>query len=392
MAHRTFAPTTQFGVGSRQAVYFCEGAVQAVGHILQSLSVERILLVVDRPAYTLSGAAAALEAVFGRWQVESFDGFQLNPKIEDIARGVETFRRLRPQVVVAIGGGSALDVAKVVGTCGNHEAPPHEYVSGRLHLRTDGPPLIAIPTTAGTGSEATHFAVAYIAGEKYSLAHDFLLPEFAILDPTLTASLPRVPTIASGLDALCQAIESIWAVGATEDSLNDAYAAAELALQHLPVAALSPTPEARRAMLHAAHLAGRAINISKTTAPHAVSYALTTRYGVPHGIAVALTLGAFLNFNSQVDDASCADPRGVAHLRSRLARIIQLLGGGDVDNACARWQALLQQLDCPTRLRDVHVRDCDLADLAAQVNAERMANNPRRITNAALQKMLAAIY
>ena len=185
--------------------------------------------------------------------------------------------------------------------------------------------MIAIPTTAGTGSEATHFAVVYVDGEKYSLAHPYLVPAYAVIDPLLTYSLPAGVTAASGLDAFCQAIESIWAVGATDVSHTFATEAARLAVQHLRAAVQNPTDTARAGMCRAAHLSGKAINISKTTAPHALSYVLTAEYGLAHGVAVALTLAPMLQYNAQVTAIDCADPRSAIAEETTMKRILVAL-------------------------------------------------------------------
>ncbi len=392
MTNRSPAASSSTANHASQTVRFRAGAVQDVAEILDDLQIARLMLVLDRPAWSLSGAEAVLGQSLKQWQVVTLDEFQLNPKLEDIQRGVALFREHRPQAVVAIGGGSAIDVAKIVGSCGANEASPRDYISGKRALNVEGPPLIAVTTTAGTGSEATHFAVAYIEGKKYSLAHQFLLPKYVILDPALTYSLPAGITVASGLDALCQAIESMWAVGATDESFAYASQAMQLAIENLPIAASRATHESRRAMLQAAHLAGQAINIGKTTAPHAVSYAFTSRYGVPHGIAVALTLAPFLRYNSEVDDTNCLDRRGPQHVRQRTDRIVQGLGGVNVADACKRWEAMLTQLSCPTRLRDARIQIEDLPMLADEVNAERVANNPRRVDRAALLDLLSSSY
>ncbi|MEX0793442.1 MAG: phosphonoacetaldehyde reductase [Pirellulaceae bacterium] len=367
------------------------GSTIQVAALLDRLKVSRLLLVRDDPAYGLSGAEAALAKCWQGREVATFAGFQLNPKLEDIERGVALARRLRPEVVIAVGGGSAIDIAKVIAACGSNEGAPAQYISGEETLNEAGPPLIAIPTTAGTGSEATHFAVAYIGATKYSLAHPGLLPQYAILDAELTLSLPPVITAATGLDALCQAIESMWAVGGTEDSRQFAEQSFELAWQHLPIAVKSPTPEGRQAMLDASHLAGKAINIGKTTAPHAISYALTTRYGTPHGMAVALTLPAVLRHNHEIDEASCTDPRGVAQVRASVARILTALGCDSAEQAQAALEQFIAALDCPTRLSQIGAEEADLPEIAAAVNVERLGNNPRRISQAELVAILREV-
>lgn len=371
-----------------QSVHLSNGALDRAGTILSSRDARRVFLVVDRAAYEHSGAAERLAPCLAGRESTTFDDFRLNPKLEDIESGLARCREFEPDTILALGGGSAIDVAKAIAAGISHEQPIRDLVLGRVPVLHRGPVLVAVPTTAGTGSEATHFAVVYVDGQKYSLAAPSLLPDVVILDPSLTLSLPPSVTAASGLDAVCQAIESMWAVGAQDDSLADATQAAKLGLGHLLEAVHRPTPEARAAMLEAAHLAGRAINVTKTTAPHAFSYALTTRFGLPHGVAVALTLGVFLEYNSRLDASDCLDPRGPDAVQERLDRIVRLLGATSIDEACRRWSGLLAELQVPTLLKDVGIRTADLPSLVAAMNPERLANSPRRIHSAELLALL----
>ena len=365
-----------------------EGSLQTIDSILSQIGAERIFFVMDKPAYEGSGAATVLEPVLSSRQVAVFDQFELNPKIEDVERGKQAFTALQPQAVLALGGGSALDMAKLIAACSVQDGPALEYAIGKKPLAHPHPPIIAVPTTSGTGSEATHFAVVYAEGKKYSLAHERLLPDYVIIDPLLTHSLPAGPTANSGLDALSQAIESLWARGATEESMAWSTEALQLVLDNLITAVTRPDDASRLNMAKAAHLAGKAINVTKTTAPHAVSYGITTHFGVPHGSAVGLTLGAFLLFNAGVDEQSCTDPRGIDEVRRRLALILNPLGNGSLTTARERLTTIISECKCPARLSEVGVTETDLPFLADQVNVERLSNNPRTISREQLIALL----
>ena len=358
---------------------FGEGALEAIFPLLDELRARRVLLVVDRGAYDASGAKARLSEGLAAYEVTVFDEIRPNPPLEDVERGIEAFRRSDPDVVVAIGGGSALDVAKAIGVCGVSPASARDLITGSAPIGMDGPPMFAVPTTAGTGSEATHFAVVYVDGKKRSFAHPFVRPEFAILDPSLTHGLPRSVTLPSGLDALSQALESIWSVGADAETEKVAEQAATRALANL-AQALEGSDEARKEMMLAAHLAGRAIDVTKTTGPHAASYGLTSKYGVPHGLAVALTFAGFLRLNGSVDASNCNDPRGPDSVRDRVDDVVRLLGASNVDEAVERWDELLRRLGAPTRLREIGVVEGDLEGLVEGIDLVRLANHPRQIS------------
>ena len=168
--------------------------------------------------------------------------------------------------------------------------------TNKAEISSPGKKLIAIPTTSGSGSEATHFAVVYVGGEKFSVAHPiYMLPNVVVLNPSLTYSMDSYQTALSGVDAFAQAMESYWSVNSTEESKKYSIEALELIIEHLPLA-VNYNDNSRDIMLHAANLAGKAINIAKTSGAHAISYVLTSKFNIPHGQAVALTLPAWYDF------------------------------------------------------------------------------------------------
>lgn len=365
-------------LGKKQTVYLSEGSLAQLPQIFQQYRAVRTFLVVDEVAYNLSGAAAQLRQFLPPDAVTLFSGFEPNPKIEDVERGVAKCRTAAPEMVLALGGGTAIDLAKMIAAMSLQDESPRDIAINGLALSQGTLPLVVIPTTAGTGSESTHFAVVYADGQKYSVADSCLLPCVAVVDPELTYSLPPQLTATTGLDAFCQAIESIWAVGATDESVAYAKTAATLALEHLPTAVNTPNSEARHAMSLASHLAGKAINISKTTLPHAISYALTSDYGIPHGAAVAITLSSVLAYNFGISNSDCADQRGTTHVRQRLSLILDILDVSTVEDACQRIEGFITSLGCnPTPATAGISSDESLRMLASRVNAARLANNPR---------------
>lgn len=177
------------------------------------------------------------------------------------------------KVIISEGGGSTIDVGK--------------FLAQKYNLWH-----VAIPTTAGTGSEVTRYAVLTVGGKKTTF--EYKKPDSYKLDPSLVVSLPRDHTISSGLDTLSQALESLWSTNATAESKVYSSAALELTLQNLPKCVKDPlNEEFRMNMLIAANMSGRAIEITKTNVCHAISYPLTDIYQIPHGIACSMSLSYF---------------------------------------------------------------------------------------------------
>lgn len=371
----------------------CLGDLAEVENLLRRLEARSLFLVADETAYEFSGARAKLAPVVARYPTTLFTGFEPNPKLRDVVRGIDQFRRSRADVVLAVGGGTAIDIAKLIVVLSDQPFGPAVAVrnQGAASLRP-ACPLIATPTTSGSGSEATQFAVVYVDGVKHSVDHPSLLPAHCVLDASLTARLPASITAQCGLDAFTQAVESIWSVRSTDASQRDATEAARLALAHLKEAVHAPTPAARAGMLRAAHLAGRAINRTRTTAPHAISYALTSDYGVPHGQAVALTLGPMLVHNAGITAEESNDPRGPGHVRHRIGRILDLLSCRTADGGREAIEAFVRAVGGQTRLRDFGITEPEQIDsIVGKVNSERLGNNPRRLTASQLSALLHSI-
>lgn len=316
----------------------------------------------------------------------------MNPKSHEIDAGVAAFRERQADLIIAIGGGSAIDTAKLIRACDVPHVPAAQVIAGAVEVGSSGPPLLAIPTTAGTGSETTHFSAVYVDRTKHSLADPSMHPNFAILDERFLRSMPVGVTRSTALDATCQAIESMWSIRATDRSRRFARRALRLAWEALPRCLSHPTDRSRRAMLVAAHLAGRAIDQTQTTACHALSYALTAHYGLAHGEAVALMLAPVWEFNANVSDADAADRRGAHHVRTVMRETAALIGAGSVEAAPAVIRRRLRDLRAPVTLAEAGLPGASAVELIARsVDAVRVGNNPRRLQPAQVPAVLACL-
>jgi alcohol dehydrogenase class IV len=375
--------------GKRPAEFSC---ASQVGDALSQLEAKSVFLVVDRLAYESSGARSQLAPHWEARNVVEFDAFQCNPRSDDVLKGVEQYRRTPCDVMVAVGGGTALDVAKLIRCFAAQRRRPTDIIADNGLIEKSACPLVAVPTTAGTGSEATHFAVLYVNGVKHSIAHHSIMPDAAVVDWRLTESVPPRITAETGLDALSQAIESIWCIHSTDESISYSVEALELILDHLETAVHAPGPAARAAMSRAAHLAGKAINITKTTAPHAISYKITHDFGIAHGHAVALTLGSVLVFNANATNSEVTDARGLEHVQEMVNLILSKLGCKDVEEGRARLTKLMESIGCAARLSQLDIAGQEtLESIAGSVNVDRLKNNPRKMTTAQLMQLLESI-
>ena len=379
----------------KQQEYLEFGSIKELDSILQNHNPKKIFLVTGRNSYEICGAKKTIEPMLDSYKHVRFYDFSTNPKLKDIEKGISLFRENQCDFVIAVGGGSVIDVAKSVNVLGSNKANPLDYVTKKEKITNKGKPFVAIPTTAGSGSEATHFAVIYIDKTKYSLAHEFILPDYCIVDPVFTDNLPPDITASTGIDALGQAIESYWCINSTEESKECAAKAIPLIMDNLKKAVNSvnnpseKSREARDAMALAAHLAGKAINISKTTASHAISYPITSFFNIPHGHAVGLTLPSMIEYNADVSEKDLLDKRGVKYVKNTIKEIVEMIGAKTSSEAKEKLTFLMQDIGLKTTLNELGLQKSDLDIIIKNgFNPERVKNNPRQITSEQLKEIL----
>ena len=365
------------------------GSLQELPALLKKYNAKKTLLVTGKGSYAACGAAAVIDPVFAPGSVIRFSDFAVNPKIEDAERGTQIARDAGVDLILAVGGGSPMDMAKLIKAFYADPSKAHALTKGEVQMTDPGLPLIAVPTTAGSGSEATHFAVAYIGKDKYSLASPYLLPEEIILDGRLLASSTPYQRACNGLDALAQAIESVWAAGSTEESRAYSWEAIEKLMRPLPAVVADHADDAAfQDMIVSANLAGRAINISKTTAAHAWAYGLTGHHDVPHGHAVWLTLPEIVGIHAEAPDDQITDPRGPAHVHAIMDRLLPMLNANTPGEATQVLRDFMVGIGAEP---DMEKLGADTPEqrrfLSRQVNMQRMSNNPVGLNDAAISRI-----
>lgn len=314
-------------------IIFGAGSAAQTGKELKSFVARRVLLVTD-PGVLEAGLTRAVESSLAESAIESqtFSKLSSNPTEAEVEAGVEAYRSAGAEGIVAVGGGAAMDVAKLIVVRSKVDRAWEELddnLGGDRFIPKDLPPVIAVPTTAGTGSEVGRAAVLTVAatGSKTVIFHPSMLPKVAILDPELSLTLPAGPTAATGFDALTHCLEAYLAKGDHPMADGIALAGLEIIARDLPrVVANGKDIEARGGMLKAAMMGAAAFQ-KGLGACHSLSHPLSAELGVHHGLANALCLPAVVDFNEQV-------------VPERVRRVAALFGAGNGDGACG--QALRQ--------------------------------------------------
>lgn len=299
-----------------------------------------------------------------------FSDFQPNPLYESVVEGVMLFRDEGCEAIIAIGGGSAMDVAKCIKLYSNMNGCGEDGDYLKREILPNEIPFLAMPTTAGTGSEATRYAVIYYHGAKQSITSESCIPKSILLDPGVLKTLPIYQKKATMCDALCHAIESFWSINSTEESKEYSRAAIQGVCTNMD-GYLENTEEGNAGMLMAAHTAGKAINITQTTAGHAMCYKVTSLFGCAHGHAAILCDKVLYRWMIENTD-KCIDSRGERYLKKTLNEIARAMGCRNAEDGAKKLVEICDKLklEIPKATRE------QFEELIISVNPVRLINHP----------------
>jgi alcohol dehydrogenase len=331
-------------------VEFGEGHL---GRLAELCDFQRAVLITT-PGFTRRGTVDRVRELLGSRLLHVHDAVQPNPDFDSVGTALTDVAHHRPDGLVALGGGSVIDTAKAVARKFTEPAPAL--------------PVLAIPTTSGTGAEVTPFATVWDFQEKkkHSVSGVDLYPRLALLDPALTFELPWQVTLTSGLDAISHGFESTWNRNASPASLALAACSLQLSLAALPVLADDLADrQARSDMMQASVLAGIAISQTRTALAHSISYPLTAHLGLEHGLACSFTLPELLRFNIPADDG-------------RLARLSSVLGYASAGDLAQGLEELFAELGL-SRLLSARIRSRDsMLELSGKMITPGRAENNLR--------------
>jgi phosphonate metabolism-associated iron-containing alcohol dehydrogenase len=350
----------------------------------------RSAILITSASFARRGIAARIVEELSPLKVHTLANVSANPKIEEIETQFSEFSDINPDLLIALGGGSVIDSAKAL----SRRFSLSSKLSLMEHLQHSEAvatlasiPIIAIPTTSGTGSEVTPFATVWSQefSKKFSVTGLDLLPINVILDPRLTDSLPKEVTLSSGLDTVSHALESFWNKNRSEESSRFAIGSLELSLTSLPKLMNDLNdPDARDRMMLSSFLGGLAIAQTKTAIAHAMSYPLTAIFGIPHGIACSFALPQILEFNAEISTkefielANRLNYQGITEFSDGLQELLNICNVGEEVskhlNGKHELMEVIDQMQDPARagnnLREVTANDLRgiLADATTRLN------------------------
>lgn len=354
-------------------IFFGAGEAENIGSILRQGGHQRVLLIAD-PFMASSGKAAALVDNADGIIVGVYDGVDPNPDIHNVNGAIQMANRLGVDGIAALGGGSALDTAKAAAAGVGSKLSAEELVTGSAVDKAL--PVIAVPTTAGTGSEVTPVSIIswHEKDLKFPLGSPLLFPSIAIVDSTYVYTAPSSVIATSGIDVIAHCLDAISSVRATPLSDNNAIYGASLAFANLERAVHEKDPQAIDAMMLASTVAGLAFSQTGTTGSHAASYYLTSKYGVPHGEATAFTEDAWIRVNAEA--------------RPEIHDLVRRMDFDDADHAADSLNTLKRSINLRTTLEEINVPVEDL-DVVAQrtLEANNWVNNVARLSKEEIKEL-----
>jgi alcohol dehydrogenase class IV len=367
-----------------------QAAIEQLAAELTRLNVNNPLIVTDAILVKSGTVDLALAQLGGR-RYGIFDQVKPEPEISIVEDCTRAYRDGGHDGLIGLGGGSAIDIAKGVAAFAGHEGPLGELFGVDL-VKRKGPALIAIPTTAGTGSEVTNVAIFSDkeAQLKKGIVSDYLLPDVALVSPIMTLTCPRSVTAASGVDALVHAVESYLSVNASPITDAIALGAIKLIAKALPKAYANPANlQAREDMATASLMAGMAFGNAGVGAVHALAYPLGGRFNIAHGVSNALLLPYVMAWNKM----ACVERfRDIAEAMG--VRVAELSDKDAADLAVKAMADLCAAVDIPSGMRSFNVPEDAIPAMAEEASKidRLMRNNPRKLTAADIEKIYRAAY
>jgi len=350
-------------------IRFGWGSFQEIRQIVDELKGKRIFLVTGRNFAKKYSLLDKLSNYLKGLTLVVFAEIEENPSIETVDRGAEQCRKSQCDLIISLGGGSGLDAGKAIAMLQRNPGSIREYLDQERACQTKGLPIITIPTTSGTGSEVTPFSVITHKAKKAkpAIAPPQNFPDFALVDPELTMSMPFEVAVSTGLDALCQAVEGFWSTQANPVTRSLAFQAIQLAMENLESACLRKDQESVVNMALASHLTGIEMSNVGNTSIHPLSYPITLDYGVAHGFACAIFLPAVIRFNAQ-------------SMENRFKDLLHILNLPSGDAFADKIDSLMKRLKAPRRLSEVGVKAEAIPEIAKRGMGRSTAWNPRPMT------------
>jgi alcohol dehydrogenase class IV len=345
---------------------------------------KKIFIIAGNQSYNLSGLKKFFLTIKNK-NIKFFFKVRPYPEYSELMQITKNIELFSPDLIIAAGGGSVMDYAKIANVINPNSSLVENIKNSSCKLKKENRKLLAIPTTAGSGAEVTSNAVIYINGIKYSIEGELIKPDYFFLIPDFIIGASSKIKASAGFDAIAQAIESLMSRKSNGDSVEFAKKSLNLSLKHFISFVMKPNQENTCAMSLAANLSGKAISISKTTAPHAVSYPFTALFNISHGHAVSLTLSKFMIFNFKKISYSNVD----FDLNNRFNILFDLTKTKNIEDFNSFLINTTKEANLETNFKKLGIDiNSSISKILTDINDQRLSNNPVIVDKEIVKKIL----
>ena len=361
-------------------------SIDDVTKFLNDKSFKKIFLLCGKNSFVNSGAENLFNRNIDKNNIKFFFKISKIPNLDELIEIIKEIKIFKPDLILAIGGGAIIDYAKIANLVDDRPDIANLIINYSYPLKNKNAKLAVIPTTAGSGAEVTSNAVMYVNGIKYSFESELLIPDYFFLVPEFLISAPNNIKASSGFDALAQALESLVSKKSNSKSIDYASKSIKISLDSFVSFLNNPNLKNASEMSIASNLAGKAINISKTTAPHATSYPFTSLFNISHGHAVSLFFENFFKFNYDNLDKSETS----FDLRKRFELIFKLFDVKNINDFNSKISLIKKkaQLEDNLEVLDININQSS-KEIIKGINLLRLGNNPVKLIDKDILKIIS---
>ena len=338
----------------------------------------KIFILCGKKSFVISGANNLFKKFISDKEVKFFYKNSELPILEELIKIINEIKRFKPDLILAVGGGTVIDYAKIANVVDVRSDLKNLIINYNYPFKKKYTRLAVIPTTAGSGAEVTSNAVIYVNQIKYSFESELLIPDNFFLIPEFLISAPNKIKASAGFDAIAQAVESLVSKKSNEESLKYATKSLKISINCYNSFLNSPDLTKASEMIIASNLAGKAINISKTTAPHASSYPFTSLFNISHGHAVSLFFENFFKFN--YDNLNKSETS--FNLEKRFELIFKLFNVKNINDFCSKITSIKRKAQLEDNLKTLNININEYSEkIISGINLLRLGNNPVKIND-----------
>jgi len=357
-----------------------------IKNLINDKSFKKIFILCGKKSFVTSGAEDLFKKIITSKEIKLYYKKSELPIYEELIKIINEIRNFQPDLILAIGGGAVIDYAKIANVVDIREDLADLIINYSYPFKKKYTKLTVIPTTAGSGAEVTSNAVIYVDGIKYSFENELLIPDNFFLIPEFLTSAPNKIKASAGFDAIAQALESLISKKSNNQSVEFALKSLKISINSFISFLNTPNLKNATEMSIASNLAGKAISISKTTAPHATSYPFTSLYNISHGHAVALFFENFFMFNFNNLDKSETS----FDLKKRYDLIFNLFNVKNINDFSSKILIMKKNAKLECNLKKLNINfDKDYKNIIKGINLLRLGNNPVKIGEKEIIKIIS---